>query len=51
MAVEGGKFEKVLSGTGCSEERGGKVQNYTFVLIINRLKERNDRNVSLEKRG
>lgn len=30
---------------------GGKVQNFTFDLIINRLKERNDRNVSLEKGG
>lgn len=51
MAVEGGKFEKMLSGTGHSEDRGRKVQNFTFDLIINRLKERNDRNVSLEKGG
>lgn len=47
----GSEFEKMLSGTGHSEDRGRKVQNFTFDLIINRLKERNDRNVSLEKGG
>lgn len=47
----GSEFEKMLSGTGHSEDKGGKVQNFTFDLIINRLKERNDRNVSLEKGG
>lgn len=28
MVVEGGEFRKVLSGTGCSKDREGKVQNY-----------------------